>query len=210
MTSRLISSTALRDIFLITSDRSERSFGRSFRQFDRPHRLVFAKLISLIEQLYFFPRCNGTESRKFFEKKAALREVLTENGLSRKTTAIERTAVRETDVSRHHGGNIEGPLIFQEPSEHYRVEKDLNWAPINPRYASLSDSRCIFLQAGKIHSGKFLQEYFPREFAIIRHREFDSENQTEKSRICCPRGASLLTVGAQLRGINSPLIPSIR
>ena len=50
-----------------------------------------------------------------------------------KTTPIRRIAVRETGVSRHHEGLIEGPPETPQTSEHYRIEGfkgALNWAPI--------------------------------------------------------------------------------
>ena len=37
-------------------------------------------------------------------------------------TAIRRTAVRETGVSRHHGGPIEGPPETPRTSQHYHIE----------------------------------------------------------------------------------------
>ena len=36
---------------------------------------------------------------------------------------IRRVAVRETGVSRHHGGPIDGPLKPLGPSHHYRIEE---------------------------------------------------------------------------------------
>jgi len=39
-----------------------------------------------------------------------------------KTTPIRRTAVRETGVSWHHGGLIEGPHEIPHISQHYRIE----------------------------------------------------------------------------------------
>ena len=39
-----------------------------------------------------------------------------------KTTAIRRAAVRETSVSRHHGGPIEGPPETPRTSQHYHIE----------------------------------------------------------------------------------------
>ena len=39
-----------------------------------------------------------------------------------KTTTIRRTAVRETCVSRYHGGPIEGSLKILETSRHYDTE----------------------------------------------------------------------------------------
>ena len=41
---------------------------------------------------------------------------------TRKTTAIRRVAVRETGVSRHHGGPIEGPPETPRKSLYYRIE----------------------------------------------------------------------------------------
>ena len=39
-----------------------------------------------------------------------------------KTTAIRRAAVRETSVSRHHRGTIEGPTETPRTSEHNHIE----------------------------------------------------------------------------------------
>ena len=48
--------------------------------------------------------------------------VLPRVGVLPKTTAIRRAAVRETSVSRHHGGPIEGPPETRRTSLHYRIE----------------------------------------------------------------------------------------
>ena len=53
----------------------------------------------------------------------------------------------ETGVSRHHGGPIQGPW---NPSDHHSIygirgsKGELNWSPLMPRNASLSDSWCGF------------------------------------------------------------------
>ena len=55
-----------------------------------------------------------------------------------KTTAIRRIAVRETNVSQHHKGPIEGPLKPLGPSQHYcckGFEGALNCSTIMPRHA---------------------------------------------------------------------------
>ena len=41
---------------------------------------------------------------------------------TKKTTAIRRTAVRETSVSRHHGVQLRDPLKALEPSQPYPIE----------------------------------------------------------------------------------------
>ena len=54
---------------------------------------------------------------------------------------------RETGVSRHHGGPIEGPSEISWTSQHYGTEGfrgAINWAPIIPRGVSISDSRSNF------------------------------------------------------------------
>ena len=61
-----------------------------------------------------------------------------------KATAIRRIAVRETSVSRHHGGSIEGPL---KPHVHYRtivLRVIRRGASIGPHYAE----RKVFFQFG--------------------------------------------------------------
>ena len=40
-----------------------------------------------------------------------------------KTTTIGQKAVRETDVSRQHGGSIDGPSKIPRTSSHYRIER---------------------------------------------------------------------------------------
>ena len=60
------------------------------------------------------------------------------------------TAVRQTSVSRHHGGPNEGSLEASPTSQHYRIEGFkgvLNWAPIMPREASVLDIGCEFFQS---------------------------------------------------------------
>ena len=64
----------------------------------------------------------------------------------KKNTMIRRTAVRETSVSRHHEGSIEGSGI----SEHYGIEGfkgGLNLIPILPRKAG----RCNFSRYDRCH-----------------------------------------------------------
>ena len=62
------------------------------------------------------------------------------------------TAVRETSVSRHHRGPIEGPPEPPRTSQHSIVLRGLRRAlrcsPILPRDVSLSDSRCKFFKFG--------------------------------------------------------------
>ena len=63
-----------------------------------------------------------------------------------KNTPIRRTAVRETGVTRDHGGEIEGA---REALKHHIAIVlwwSLNWSPIMPRSASLSDSSGKFCQ----------------------------------------------------------------
>ena len=64
--------------------------------------------------------------------------------MTAKITAIRRIVVRETGVSRHHGGPIESLTETSRTSQHSIVLRDfreaLNWAPIMPRDASDSDS----------------------------------------------------------------------
>ena len=43
-------------------------------------------------------------------------------GAHDQTIAIRREAVRETSVSRHHGGPIDGPPETPRASQHYRIE----------------------------------------------------------------------------------------
>ena len=55
-------------------------------------------------------------------------------------------AVRETDVSRHQGGPIEGPPETPRTSVLWCTggfRGALNWAPLMPRDVSLSDSKCL-------------------------------------------------------------------
>ena len=62
-----------------------------------------------------------------------------------KTAPITRVAVRETGVSRHHGGSIVGPREIQRTSHTAFVLRGLRWvlwASIMPRDAGLSDSQC--------------------------------------------------------------------
>ena len=56
----------------------------------------------------------------------------------RKTTAIRRTAVRETSVFLGIIGNNSGPSESLRTSQHYRIE-GFNRSPIMPRHASLSN-----------------------------------------------------------------------
>ena len=56
---------------------------------------------------------------------------LSQLGRTAKTTAITRAAVRETGVSRHHGGPIEGPST----SEYYRTEGPKRRPQLEPHYA---------------------------------------------------------------------------
>ena len=46
---------------------------------------------------------------------------ISQRALAGKTTAVRLIAVRETGVSRHHGGPIEGPPETPRTSEHYRL-----------------------------------------------------------------------------------------
>ena len=46
-----------------------------------------------------------------------------------KTLAIRRAAVRETSVSRHHGGPIEGPPETPRISLYYRINGFKGGAP---------------------------------------------------------------------------------
>ena len=65
-----------------------------------------------------------------------------------KTTAIRRIAVRETGVSRPHGGPIEGPPEAPRAPQRYRVEGfkgALNYSPIMPRDARPSDPEYKFI-----------------------------------------------------------------
>ena len=82
--------------------------------------------------------------------------------LARKTTAIPRIAVRETDISRHHEDLIEGPLKSFGPSEYYGIEGlkggGLNFTTIMPSNASLSDSWCKFSQSGRHGLGMKIQQ----------------------------------------------------
>ena len=46
---------------------------------------------------------------------------------SGKTTAIRRIADRQTGVSRHHGGSIEGSPEIPQTSQYYRIEGLKEW-----------------------------------------------------------------------------------
>ena len=59
-----------------------------------------------------------------------------------KTTEITRIAVRETSVSRHHGGQLRGPQPIRALSY-----LSINWAPMKSREARLSDNGYIFFQS---------------------------------------------------------------
>ena len=65
----------------------------------------------------------------------------------RKITAIRRTDVRETSVSRQHGGPIEDPPELEDDCSTI-VRRGMrwahNWAHNIPRDASLSDRRFEF------------------------------------------------------------------
>ena len=81
--------------------------------------------------------------------------------LTGNTTAIRRTAVRETGLSRYHGGKIEGPPDVPSASQHSIVLRGLrgfcNWVLFMPRGASLSDRKCEFFQS--MFSDKFLSHF---------------------------------------------------
>jgi len=66
-----------------------------------------------------------------------------------KTTPIRRTDVREAGVSRHQGAPNRGHPPWN-PSDHHStiVLRGSRAAPMMPRDASLSDSRCKFFQSG--------------------------------------------------------------
>ena len=68
-----------------------------------------------------------------------------------KTAAIRRTAVRKTDVSRHHGGPMENPLEHHSNILLRGLRRDINCAPMMLRDAGLSDSytsdRCYIFSA---------------------------------------------------------------
>ena len=51
--------------------------------------------------------------------------------VDRKTATDRLIAVRETGVSRHQGGPIEGPPETPRTSQHYRIEgiKGIPWDP---------------------------------------------------------------------------------
>ena len=66
---------------------------------------------------------------------------------SGKITAIRRIAVRETGISRYHRDPIKGSPETPRTSQHFYIggfKGALNWDPIMPRDASLSDSECKF------------------------------------------------------------------
>ena len=68
-------------------------------------------------------------------------------------TTIRRIGVRETGVSRLHGCLIKSPIDVPRTSQHYRIEGFkgvINWFPIIPKHASLSNSQCEIFHAGCI------------------------------------------------------------
>ena len=72
-----------------------------------------------------------------------MKDLRTDVSQSGKTTAIRRITVRETSVSRHHGGPIGGHPETPSTSHQYRIKwfkRALNWAPIMPRDITPSDS----------------------------------------------------------------------
>ena len=67
--------------------------------------------------------------------------------LAGKTATICRTDIRETGVSRYHGGKIKDPPETHRTSWHYCIEGfkgALRWVPNMLKDASLSNSWCIF------------------------------------------------------------------
>ena len=71
------------------------------------------------------------------------------NSPTGKTTAIRPIAVRKTDLSRHHLGSIEDPLNHHITIVLGGLREAPNCAPIMPRVASVSYSRCeVFLRSG--------------------------------------------------------------
>ena len=67
--------------------------------------------------------------RKYFLWKIFHRKYLYSDCRYGKTTAIRLIAVRETGVSRHHGGSFEGPPETPRTSEYYRIE-GFKWGPL--------------------------------------------------------------------------------
>ena len=57
-----------------------------------------------------------------------------------KTTAIRRIAVQVSSVSRHNGGPTDAPPQYNSALMYGGFHGALNWAPMIPRDASLSDS----------------------------------------------------------------------
>ena len=68
---------------------------------------------------------------------------------TRKTTVISPLSARETTVTWHHGVPLK--LTVNHNTIVFRgLWWALNWAPIVPRKASLSDSGCDFLQSRNV------------------------------------------------------------
>ena len=63
-----------------------------------------------------------------------------------KSTMMRCIAVRETNMSQHNGGRVEGPLKAFEPSQHYHNKNEGPHYKIISRYylIILSENGCIF------------------------------------------------------------------
>ena len=74
--------------------------------------------------------------------------------------------ILQTCFSRHHGGKLRTSLIPLIHHSTIALKWVLNWSPIMPRDASLSDSRCKFSQSGcfinKNPSFLYLRRYIMR------------------------------------------------
>ena len=68
--------------------------------------------------------------------------------LAGRTTTIRRSAVRKAGVSQHQWGPIEAPLEIPRDITALSYWGALNWPPIMPTDASLTNSRSGFLQSG--------------------------------------------------------------
>ena len=98
-----------------------------------------------------------------------------------KAAAIRLLAVRETGVFRHHMDAILGPPETPRTSQHYHIEGlkgALNWAPIMPLDACLSDSRCKYLLWRSYHTGLYSHDklLLRIEYSIIFMHHVQSHN----------------------------------
>jgi len=81
--------------------------------------------------------------------------------------AIRRIAVRNSGVSWHYDCTIKGPLIPLRASQHSGIKGGINWTPMIPRNAGLSDRRCNFIGSRYTPPGTFHPGIFPPDVVPV-------------------------------------------